>query len=211
MDPDAMTMLLGDAICNIEEEEYWEACQHTLKSLYEVRTSDKDEEGVEAPSDSDEGGNNKSDSNSDSSSSDNGNSEDDSNSDSESNNSDSQYSGNDWGEPLSDREDEDVGLLYEDHFDDDMDYYDGDIEDDVEAKPIDMESGTESEECELENVLEVVGDKAEVEMKKLMIEIMMITPKGSPQIIAALLMVAQGRALDMTSIIQRNSRVKVIP
>ena len=26
MDPDAMTTLLGDAICNIEEAEYWEAC-----------------------------------------------------------------------------------------------------------------------------------------------------------------------------------------
>ena len=35
MDPDAMTTLLGDAICNIEEEEYWEACQHALKSLNE--------------------------------------------------------------------------------------------------------------------------------------------------------------------------------
>ena len=32
MGPDAMTTLLGDAICNIEEEEYWEACQHALKS-----------------------------------------------------------------------------------------------------------------------------------------------------------------------------------
>ena len=36
MDPDAMTILLGEAICNIEEEEYWEACQHALKSLYEA-------------------------------------------------------------------------------------------------------------------------------------------------------------------------------
>ena len=26
-----MTTLLGDAICNIEEEEYWEARQHALK------------------------------------------------------------------------------------------------------------------------------------------------------------------------------------
>ena len=49
MDPNAMTMLLRDAICNIEEEEYWEACQHTLKSPYEARTSDKDEERGEAP------------------------------------------------------------------------------------------------------------------------------------------------------------------
>ena len=45
MDPDAMTTLLGDAICNLEEKEYWKACQHALKSLYEVRTSDEDEEG----------------------------------------------------------------------------------------------------------------------------------------------------------------------
>ena len=44
MDPDAMTTLLGNAICNIDEEEYWEACQHALKSLYEVRISDEDEE-----------------------------------------------------------------------------------------------------------------------------------------------------------------------
>jgi len=87
-DLDAMTTLLGDAICNIEEEEYWEACQHALKSPYEARTSDEDEEGQEAPSDS----------SSDSSSSDDGDSKDDSNIDSESNNSegyDSQYSGND--------------------------------------------------------------------------------------------------------------------
>ena len=45
MDPNAMTMFQGDAICNIEEEEYWEACQHALKSPYEARTSDEDEEG----------------------------------------------------------------------------------------------------------------------------------------------------------------------
>ncbi|KAK4567327.1 hypothetical protein RGQ29_003225 [Quercus rubra] len=166
MDPDAMTTLLGDAICNIEEEEYWEACQHALKSLYEARTSDEDEEGGEAPSDSDEGSNNESNNSSGSNSSDNGDGEDDSNSDSESNNSgnyDSQYSGNDWDESPSDREDEDVGLFYKDYSDDDVDYYDKDIEDDVEAEPIDMENGTESEEYELENVLEaveeVVGDK----------------------------------------------------
>ena len=34
MDPIAMITLLGDAIYNIEEEEYQEACQHALKSLY---------------------------------------------------------------------------------------------------------------------------------------------------------------------------------
>ena len=26
MDPDAMTTFFGDHICNIDEEEYWEAC-----------------------------------------------------------------------------------------------------------------------------------------------------------------------------------------
>ena len=40
-----MTILLGDPICNIEEEEYWEACQHTLKSPYELKANDEDEEG----------------------------------------------------------------------------------------------------------------------------------------------------------------------
>ena len=82
MDPDAMTTFLGYAICNIEEEEYWEACQHALKSPYEASTSDR-----EAPSDDNEGSNSKSDSSSNSSSSNNGDGEDDSNSESESNNS----------------------------------------------------------------------------------------------------------------------------
>ena len=97
MDLIAMTTLLGDAICNIEEEEYWEACQHALKSPYEVRASDEDEERGEALSDDDEGSRSKSDSSSDSSS-DSGDSKDDRNSDSESNNSedyDRQYNGND--------------------------------------------------------------------------------------------------------------------
>ncbi|KAK9996831.1 hypothetical protein SO802_021517 [Lithocarpus litseifolius] len=194
MDPDAMTTLLGDPICNIEEEGYWEACQHALKSPYEVRISDKDEEGGEAPSDSDEGGNSKSDSSSDSSSSDNRNSEDDSNSDCESNNSedyDSQYSGSDWGEPPSDREDEDEGLFYKDFFDDDVDYYDGDIEDDAKAKPIDMESGIESEEYELENVLEAIGDKEEVENEEANDIDYDDYPYWRSSVGAALLMVAQ--------------------
>ena len=162
MDPDAMNMLLRDAICNIEEEEYQEACQHALKSLYEVRTSDEDEEGGEAPSDDDEGSNDKSDSSSDSSSSDDGDSKDDSNSDSESNNSedyDSQYNGDDWGAALSDREDNDEGPFYEDHYDDDIDYYDGDIEDDAEVEPINIESGLECEEYGQENVLEVAREE----------------------------------------------------
>ena len=98
MDPDAMTMLLGDAICNIEEEAYWKACQHPLKSPYEVRTNDEDEEGGEAPSNDDEGSDNKSDSSSDSNSSNSGDSEGDNNNDSDRNSGedyDSQYSGND--------------------------------------------------------------------------------------------------------------------
>ena len=151
MDPDVMTMLLGDAICDIEEEKYQKACQHALKSPYEARTNDEDEEGGEASSDDDKGSNNKSDSSSDNNISDNGDDEDDNNRDSETNNSedyDSQYSGNYQGEPPSDREDENVGLFYEDHFDDDVDYYDGHIKDDAEgeAEPIDMENGAENEE-----------------------------------------------------------------
>ena len=152
MDPNAMTTLLGDAICNIEEEEYWEACQHALKIPYEARTSEEDEEGGEALSDDDESNDSKSDSSSDSSNSNSRDSEDDSNNDSESNNSEdygSQYSSNDWGESPSDREDKDVGPFYKDHFNDDVDYYDWDTKDDVEAEPIDMENGAESEENEL--------------------------------------------------------------
>jgi len=87
MDLDAITTLLGDAICNIEEEEYWEACQHALKSLYEERTSDEDENEGNAPSGDDEGSDAKSDSSSDNSSNDTGHGDDDNNSDSESNNS----------------------------------------------------------------------------------------------------------------------------
>ncbi|KAL0005257.1 hypothetical protein SO802_012818 [Lithocarpus litseifolius] len=34
-----------------EEEEYWEACYHTLKSLYELRANEKDKEGGTAQSD----------------------------------------------------------------------------------------------------------------------------------------------------------------
>ena len=152
MGPDAMTTLLGDAIYNIEENEYQEACQHALKSLYEARTSDKDEEGGEALSDNDESSNGESDSSSSSS----GNDEDDSNNDTEGNSSegyDSQYSGNDLGEPpLVIERMKMKGLFSEDHFDDDVDYYDGDIEDDAKAK---------NEEYGLENVLEAMGQEVE--------------------------------------------------
>ena len=57
MDPDAMTTLLGDAIFNIEGEEYWEAYQHTLKNPYEVRTDENDGKG-ESPSDDNNGSGN---------------------------------------------------------------------------------------------------------------------------------------------------------
>ena len=87
MDLDAMTTLLGDAICNIKEEQYWDACQHALKSLYELRANVEEEEGGAAPSNDDEGSDAKSDSSSDNSSSDSGHSDDDNNNDRESNNS----------------------------------------------------------------------------------------------------------------------------
>ena len=93
MDPDAMTTLLGDAIYNIEEEEYWEVFQHALKSPYEARTNNENEEGGEALNDDDKGSDSKSDSSSNIR-----DNEDDSNNDSDSNSSDgydSQYSGND--------------------------------------------------------------------------------------------------------------------
>ena len=62
MDPNAMTTLLGDAICNVENEEYWEASQHALKSLYELKAHNEDKEGGVAPSDDDEGRDDESDS-----------------------------------------------------------------------------------------------------------------------------------------------------
>ena len=77
MDPDAMTTLLGDPICNIEEEEYWEACQHTLKSLCELRASDEDEEGGTASSDDVDESEDKSDSSSDNSNNEGGHDDDD--------------------------------------------------------------------------------------------------------------------------------------
>ena len=153
MDPDAMTTLLRDPICNIEEEEYWEACQHALKSLYKLRASDKDEEMGAAPNDDEDGSEDKSDSRSNSSSNDSGPDDDDSNIDSDDNSSrsyDSLFSGDDWGEPLSDKEDEDVNPFYEE-YDSDVDYYDEDIEDDVEAN---RRSNTNSDQYRLINVLE---------------------------------------------------------
>ena len=137
MDPDAITTLLGDGIYNIEEEEYWKACQHSLKSPYELRTNNEDEEGGAAPSDDKDGSDDKSDSSSDSNSNNNdsGHDDDDSSTDNESDSSrdyNSLYSGSDWGEPLNDREDKDADLFYEEYYND-VDHYDKDIEDDAEA------------------------------------------------------------------------------
>ena len=53
-----MTTLLGDAIFNIEVEEYWEAYQHTLKNPYEVRTDDENDGKGESPSDDNKGSGN---------------------------------------------------------------------------------------------------------------------------------------------------------
>ena len=102
MDLDAMTTLFGDHICNIKEKEYWQACQHTLKSTYELRANDGDGEGGTTLSDDDDGSEDKSNSSSDSRSNDSGHNDDDSNTNSDDNNRiyDSLYSGDDWGEPL---------------------------------------------------------------------------------------------------------------
>ena len=129
-----MTTLFRDHICNLEEEEYWEACQHTLKSPYELRANDGDEEGGTAPSDDDEGNEDKSDSCNDNNSSDSRHDDDDSSTSSNDNSRsyDSPYSGDDWDEPHCDREDEDADLFYEE-YNSDVDYYDEDIEDDAKA------------------------------------------------------------------------------
>ncbi|KAK9986689.1 hypothetical protein SO802_031640 [Lithocarpus litseifolius] len=163
MDPDAMTTLFRDAIFNIEEEEYWEAWQHALKNPYKAIIDDENDEGGEAPNDEDEGSDSKNDNSGDSSSNESRDSGNNNSNDSDSENSsskdyDSQDSANDRGEPPSDREDEDVGSFYEDHFDNDMDYYDGDIEDDVKAKGGDREDDAEAEDGDIEDDLEVEGE-----------------------------------------------------
>ena len=148
IDPDAMTTLFGDAIFNIEEEEYQEACQPALKNPYEARTDDENDEGGEAPSDDNEGIDSKDDNSSGNNSDDSEDSnygdnsgDDNDNEGSNSEDYDSRDSGNDSGEPPSDKEDEDARAFYKDNFDDAMDYYGGDIEDDVE--PI----GGDYDEC----------------------------------------------------------------
>ena len=123
-----------------------------MKSPYEIRASDGDEEGGIALSDNKDESEDKSDSNSDNCSS--GRHDDyDSTTNSDDNSSrsyDSPYSGDDWGEPPSDREDEDVDLFYKD-YDSDVDYYNEDIEDDAKAN---RWSDTDSDQYRLINVLE---------------------------------------------------------
>ncbi|KAK9997816.1 hypothetical protein SO802_017419 [Lithocarpus litseifolius] len=92
-------------------------------------------------------------SSSDSGSNDNGHDDDDSSTNSDDSNNrsyDSPYAGDDWGEPSSDREDEDADLFYEE-YDSDVDYYDQDIEDDTEANKW---NDTDSDQYRLVNVLE---------------------------------------------------------
>ena len=112
-----------------------------MKNPYEARMDDENDEEGDAPSDDDEGSGSEDDNNGDNNSDDSGNSDsrDNSSNHSDSKRSssedyDSQDSGNDKGEPPSDREDEDAVSFYEDHFDDDVDYYNEGIEDDAKAK-----------------------------------------------------------------------------
>ncbi|KAL0011335.1 hypothetical protein SO802_006443 [Lithocarpus litseifolius] len=93
------------------------------------QANDEVEEGGATPIDDEDGSDDKSNSSSDNNSSDSGHDDDDSSTNSESNSSrdyDTLYNGNDWGEPPSDREDEDADLFYKE-YDDDIDYYDKDI------------------------------------------------------------------------------------
>ena len=117
-----------------------------------LRANDGDEEGGTTPSDDEDGSEDKSDSSSDGSSNNSGHDNDDNNTNNDDNSRsyDSSYSGDDWGESLSDREDEDVDMLYEE-YDDDVDYYGQDIEDDAEAN---RWSYTGSDQCRPINVLE---------------------------------------------------------
>ena len=106
-----------------------------MKSPYELEANDGDEEGGTTLGDDEDGSEDKNDSSSDNSSSESGHNDNDNstNSDDNSNRSyDSLYSGDDWDEPPSEREDEDANLFYEE-YDSDVDYYNQDIEDDTEA------------------------------------------------------------------------------
>ncbi|KAK9998128.1 hypothetical protein SO802_017731 [Lithocarpus litseifolius] len=119
-----MTTLLGDAIFNIEAEEYWEAYQRALKDPYKGRMDDKDDEEGEAPSDD-----------SRYNGSENSNSEDNEIKDSDSDDSVDSHGGENDNEDSDSKgsDSEDYGAFYEDDFYDKVDYYDEDLEDDEEA------------------------------------------------------------------------------
>ncbi|KAK9986684.1 hypothetical protein SO802_031635 [Lithocarpus litseifolius] len=104
------------------------------------------EEGGTTPSDDEDESDGKNDSSSDSNSNDSGHDDDDSNSRSY----DSPYSGDDWGEPPSDKEDKDVDLFYEE-YGSDVDYYDEVIKDGAEAN---RWSDIDNDQYMLINVLE---------------------------------------------------------
>ena len=135
-----MTTLLGDAIFNIEKEEYWEAYQSALKDSYKGRMDDKDDEEGEASSDDSRynGSENSNSEDSDSDDSVDSHGGDNDNEDNDSEGSDNEDYGsldnrNDRGKVPSDREDEDAGAFYEDNSYDEVDYYDEDTEHDEEA------------------------------------------------------------------------------
>ena len=123
-----------------------------MKSLYELKANNEDEEGGATPSDDEDWSEDKSDNSSDNRSSDGGHDDDDSNTnrdDDSSRNYDSPYSGDDWGEPPNDREDEDPYLFYEE-YDSDVDYYDQDIKDNAKAN---RWSNIDNDQYRLINVL----------------------------------------------------------
>ena len=168
-----------------------------MKSPYELRANDEDEERGAAPSDDEDESDDKSDSSSDGSSNDSGHDDDDSSTNNVDNSRsyDSSYNGDDWGKPPSDREDEDVDLFYEE-CDDHVDYYDQDFEDDTEAN---RWNDTGSDQYKLINVLENVREKNDQANQLYHDEF----PYGIFQIKVISLMLVQGLALGMTSMEER--------
>ena len=129
-----------------------------MKSRYELKANDEDEEWGAAPSDDEDGSEDKSDSSSDNNNNNIGPNDDDNNIDSDVNSGksyDSPFNGDDWGEPPSDREDEDTDLFYEE-YDSNVDYYDEDIKDDAEAN---RWSNADNDPYRLINVLENVREE----------------------------------------------------
>ena len=58
-----------------------------------------------------------------------------------------------------------MGSFYEDHFDDNMDYYDGDIKDDAEAEDEDLEDDVEAEDEDVENDINAEDEDIEEDVK----------------------------------------------